>query len=91
MRSRLLTVLLALPLFLQLSGCGTLLFNERRGQPAAGKVDPNVLIMDGLLLFAFVVPGVVGFIVDYHTGALYLPRGVERGEGPILGEGGLFD
>jgi len=37
------------------------------------------------LLPFWIVPGVVAFIVDFTTGAVYLPEGVEGGEGPIFG------
>ena len=89
-RSRIALALVSLPLLFSLSGCGTLLFSERRGQED-GKIDPNVAIMDASLLIFYVLPGVVAFIVDYTTGALYLPPDVERGEGPIIGEGGIFE
>ena len=55
-----------------LLGCGTLMYPERQGQ-TRGKVDPAVLVMDGAMLFLFVVPGLVAFGVDFHTGAIYLP------------------
>ncbi len=65
-------------------GCGTLLFSERQNEPHSGKLDPNVLIMDGVGLLVFVVPGLVAFGVDWYTGAIYLPPGVEKGEGPFI-------
>jgi hypothetical protein len=55
------------------SSCGTLLHPERVGQPAMGRIDPAVAILDGLGLLLFVVPGIVAFIVDFATGAIYLP------------------
>jgi hypothetical protein len=42
----------------------------RRGQ-TAGNVDTGVAIMDGLWCLAFIVPGVVAFIVDFSNGAIY--------------------
>lgn len=85
------TLLLALALVsVPLSSCGTLLFEERRGQES-GRVDPNVIIMDGILLFFFVIPGVVAFGVDLATGAIYLPPGEDLGEGPLIGEPGILE
>ena len=81
--SRMAVVALCLPLLLPLSGCGTLIFPERQGQ-ASGKLDPNILILDGFGLLFFIVPGLVAFVVDFATGAVYLPPGVERGEGPFI-------
>ena len=72
--SALLVRLLALLLILQLTACGTLFFPERHGQ-RTGRVDPAVVIFDGALRFLFIVPGLVAFGIDFHTGAIYLPRG----------------
>ncbi len=55
---------------LQIAGCGTILYPERRGR-GHGRVDAGVVIMDGLWCLVFIVPGVVGFIVDFSTGAIY--------------------
>jgi hypothetical protein len=52
--------------------CGTLLYPERRGQPA-GRIDPGVAVLDGIGLLLFFVPGVIAFVVDFATGAIYLP------------------
>lgn len=55
---------------LQLGGCGTILYPERRGQ-TGGRVDVGVAVMDGLLCLLFIVPGVVAYIVDFGNGAIY--------------------
>jgi hypothetical protein len=55
-----------------LTSCGTLLYPERRGQPA-GRLDAGVVVLDAVGLLLFFVPGVVAFIVDFATGAIYLP------------------
>ena len=81
MKRALTSVLLATFL---VSSCATILFPERRGQPH-GKLDPNALVMDAGMLIFWIVPGVVAFLVDYATGAIYLPPGAEEGEGPIFG------
>lgn len=52
--------------------CGTLLYPERHGQDR-GDLDPTVLILDGLGLLLWVVPGLIAFIVDFATGAIYKP------------------
>jgi hypothetical protein len=59
-------------LALLLASCGTLMYPERRGQPA-GRLDPGVVVLDGIGLLLFFVPGVVAFVVDFATGAIYLP------------------
>ena len=55
-----------------LASCGTLLYPERRGQPA-GRLDVGVVALDGVGLLVFLVPGVIAFVVDFATGAIYLP------------------
>jgi hypothetical protein len=59
-------------LVVQLTGCGTLLYPERRGQ-RAGHVDAGVAILDGIGLFFFIIPGVIAFAVDFSNGTIYLP------------------
>jgi hypothetical protein len=54
------------------ASCGTVLYPERRGQPA-GRLDTGVVLLDGIGLLVFLVPGVVAFVVDFSTGAIYLP------------------
>lgn len=55
-----------------LSGCGLLLYPERRGQPG-GRLDWGVVLLDGIGLLLFFIPGVIAFAVDFATGAIYLP------------------
>lgn len=57
---------------LQLGGCGTILYPERRGQHG-GYIDGGVAVMDGLWCLVFIVPGVVAFIVDFGNGSIYEP------------------
>jgi hypothetical protein len=67
--------LLAVPLaalYLSQLGCGTVLYPDRRGQEA-GRIDPAVVILDGIGLLFFFLPGVIAFAVDFATGAIYLP------------------
>ena len=56
-------------------GCGTILHPDRVGQPRIGRIDPAIAVLDGVGLLLFVVPGAVAFIVDFATGAIYLPPG----------------
>ncbi|TVQ03490.1 MAG: hypothetical protein EA381_01355 [Planctomycetaceae bacterium] len=56
-----------------LTGCGTLLHGERRGQRHNGQIDWKVAGLNGLGLVFFFVPGVIAFVVDFYTGAIYLP------------------
>ncbi len=54
------------------TGCGTVFHPERRGQ-AAGRLDWKIVGLNALGLILFVIPGVIAFAVDFHTGAIYLP------------------
>ena len=56
------------------SGCGTILYPERIGQPA-WPLDWKVVALDTLGLLLFFVPGVIAFAVDFMNGTIYLPPG----------------
>jgi hypothetical protein len=58
-------------------GCGTIIYPERRGQPA-GNIDAGIVVLNAVGLLFFFVPGVVAFAVDFATGAIYLPKGQDR-------------
>jgi hypothetical protein len=68
-----LSAALVAAVFLQ-TGCGTILYPERRGQ-RAGRVDAGVAILDGIGLLFFIIPGVIAFAVDFGNGTIYLPGG----------------
>lgn len=54
------------------TGCGTIFYPERRGQPA-GMLDWKVVALDGIGLLLFFIPGVIAFAVDFNNGTIYLP------------------
>jgi len=56
-----------------LGGCGTLLHSERLNQPHSRDLDWKIVALNGLGLIFFFVPGVIAFVVDFYTGAIYLP------------------
>lgn len=56
----------------QISGCGTIFWPERKGQPP-GRLDPKVVALDAVGLLLFFVPGVIAFAVDFNNGTIYLP------------------
>ena len=55
-----------------LTGCGTILYPERRGQPA-GPLDWKIVGLNSIGLLFFFVPGVIAFAVDFINGTIYLP------------------
>jgi hypothetical protein len=69
---KVLNSVLTVALILQVIGCGTLIYPERRGQ-TTGNIDPGIAILDGIGLVFFIVPGLVAFAIDFTTGAIYLP------------------
>ena len=77
----LICVVVSIVLITQLYGCGTINYPERRGQ-TGGTVDGGTAILDALWLLAFIIPGVVAFVVDFSTGAIYFPKGSKRSSAP---------
>jgi len=69
--------LLATLVLLAQTACGTLFYPERHGR-RSGRVDPAVLLLDGALLFFFVIPGLVAFAIDFYTGGVYMTDGRGR-------------
>jgi len=65
-------IMITVLLVFQLSGCGTLLYPERRGQ-LSGRLDVGVVILDAVGLLFFLIPGVIAFAVDFSNGCIYLP------------------
>ena len=63
-----------------LSSCGTIIYPDRVNQEDRGNLDPLVIILDGVGLFFFIIPGVIAFAVDFTTGAIYLPPDKEAGD-----------
>jgi hypothetical protein len=84
MKKSLICGLLALLACLPLTSCAALLFPERQHAEHSGRLDPNILVLNGVGLLFFVIPGLVAFGVDFATGGIYLPEGVTKGEGPFF-------
>ena len=74
---------LSLPMLSGL-GCGYVLYPERRGR-TGGRIDAGVAVMDALWLLLFLIPGIVAFVVDFSSGAIYL-GGHARNEQPSGGQ-----
>ena len=68
-----LALILVVAFSLHAVSCGTIIHPERWGQPRTGPLDPSIVVLDGLGVLLFVIPGVVAFVVDFATGAIYLP------------------
>ena len=63
-------------LILFLSGCGTVLKYNQLEYDHTNSIDQTVLILDILGMFLATLPGLIGYIIDYNTGALFLPADV---------------
>ncbi|TBU90919.1 polyribonucleotide nucleotidyltransferase [Phytopseudomonas dryadis] len=74
-KSRVIGGVLAVTLFTQLTACGTLFYPDRRGQ-IEGRVDPVIVALDAIGILFYVIPGLIAFGVDFATGAIYLPGGL---------------
>jgi hypothetical protein len=61
-------------LLVEITGCGTILYPNRKGQ-IDGEVDVGVAVMDGVGLLFFLIPGVIAYAVDFSNGTIYLPHG----------------
>lgn len=70
-------IVVAIVFMLQVVGCGTIIYPERRGQ-TTGRIDVGIAVLDGLGLLLFIIPGVIAFAVDFSTGTIYLPHGKSR-------------
>lgn len=73
-----LRVLICAVFTLQLVGCGTLMYPERRGQ-RGGSLDAGVAVLDGIGLLFGIIPGVIAFAVDFSNGTIYLPHRTSLG------------
>jgi hypothetical protein len=67
--------MLMLVLVANIAACGTILHPERQGQRAGGNLDVGVVILDGLGLFFFIIPGVIAYAVDFNNHTIYMPGG----------------
>lgn len=76
---RVISPVLCLALCVSLCGCGSIFYPERHGQ-RQGRIDPAGVLFDGALLLFYVIPGLVAFGIDFHTGAIYLPSRRRRAE-----------
>jgi hypothetical protein len=63
-----------------LSSCGSILYPDRVHQTERGSLDPAIMVLDGLGLIFFLVPGLIAFAVDFATGAIYIPADKIPGE-----------
>ena len=70
--SKFLHLCLAVIMVVQLSGCGTILHPERKGQKT-GNIDVGIAILDGIGLLFFLIPGIIAYAVDFSNGTIYLP------------------
>ncbi|MBF0123339.1 MAG: hypothetical protein HQL21_08065 [Candidatus Omnitrophica bacterium] len=69
---KVLQVFVCAVLVVQASGCGTLMYPERRGQ-RGGHIDVGIAVLDGIGLFFFLIPGIIAYAVDFSNGTIYLP------------------
>ncbi len=71
---KILNIFILISLLLQISACGWILHPERRGQ-RSGRIDVGIVVLDGVGLLFFLIPGIIAFAVDFSSGCIYLPGG----------------
>lgn len=69
-----------------ITGCGTVMHPERKGQPA-GPLDWEIVALDAIGLLFFFVPGVIAFAVDFNNGTIYLPTAEQPAQAAAKGTG----
>ena len=69
--TKIVSIIVCTVFFLQVVGCGTIMYPERKGQKK-GQIDTSIAILDGLGLLLFIIPGVIAFAVDFNNGSIYL-------------------
>ncbi|MDA0780996.1 MAG: hypothetical protein PQ612_01300 [Rickettsiales bacterium] len=69
---KIISLSLATAILLNLTACGTILYPERKGQKG-GRLDAGVVVLDGIGLLFFLIPGVIAFAVDFSNGTIYVP------------------
>jgi hypothetical protein len=77
------SLVLVTAMLLQLMSCGYILYPERRGQPK-GNLDVGVVLLDGVGLLFFLIPGIVAYAVDFSSNAIYVPPGQAKAVPPML-------
>ena len=77
---KLITGILIFSLTLNIAACGTILYPERKGQ-INGNLDITVMLLDGIGLLFFIIPGVIAFAVDFNNGTIYLPGSKKKSSG----------
>jgi hypothetical protein len=63
---------LVLALSVALVSCGTIMHPDRKGQ-RGGNLDIGIVLLDGIGLFFFIIPGIIAYAVDFSNGTIYLP------------------
>ena len=73
---KLISVSLLTTILFNVTACGTILYPERKGQKG-GRLDASIVVLDGIGLLLFLIPGVIAYAVDFNNGTIYVP-GTDR-------------
>jgi hypothetical protein len=71
---KIISALCVTTIFMNFSACGTILHPERSGKSHSNKLDIGIVVLDGIGLLFFIIPGVIAYAVDFSNGTIYLPR-----------------
>ncbi len=73
MYRRLLAILMVASL--SVSGCGTIFKADRINKAHSSNLDWRIVLLDGLGLFFYILPGVIAYAVDSSNGTLFISGG----------------
>ncbi len=86
---RLVTWFVLLAFMFTISGCGYIMYPDRRNAPKSDRIHTKVVVLDCLWLLAGIVPGVVALVVDGVHGTWYYSVG-EIAENQVIVPGSDF-
>ena len=69
------TVLLGTVVTTTASGCGTLMYPERKHQKHSRKINWKVFTLDLVGVVLFLGLGIIAMMIDFSNGTMYLPNG----------------
>lgn len=70
---KLICKLLVIAAIFNITSCGTILHPERKNQGARDQLDTSIVVLNGIGLIFFIIPGVIAYAVDFNNDTIYLP------------------
>lgn len=70
---KLISKLLIIAAIFNITSCGTIFHPERKNQGVRAELDTSIVVLNGIGLIFFVIPGVIAYAVDFNNETIYLP------------------